>query len=114
MPVHAFLKGGQAVLMVQKHEKSSFLAEVRQSPPGLFAQALAIARCCCEMSASASVGITPIAGLTCPRPSKHGPERGNEIVPQLTPQRPPRHRLRRDARRRRAKLRLSRGFRVGL
>ena len=34
MPVHAFLKGGQAVLMVQKHEKSSFLAEVRQSPEG--------------------------------------------------------------------------------
>ncbi len=34
MPVHAFLKGGHAVLMVQKHEKSPFLADVRQPPPG--------------------------------------------------------------------------------
>ncbi len=32
MPVHAFLKGGHAVLMVQKHEKSPFLADVRQPP----------------------------------------------------------------------------------
>ena len=34
MPVHAFLKGGHAVLMVQKHKKSPFLADVRQPPPG--------------------------------------------------------------------------------
>ncbi len=34
MPVHAFLKGGHAVLMVQKHEKSPFLADVRQPPEG--------------------------------------------------------------------------------
>ena len=41
MPVHAFLKGGQAVLMVQKHEKSPFLADVRQPPEGRCDRSLA-------------------------------------------------------------------------
>ncbi len=33
-PYTRFLKGGHAVLMVQKHEKSPFLADVRQPPTG--------------------------------------------------------------------------------
>ena len=41
MPVHAFLKGGHAVLMVQKHEKSPFLADVRQPPEGQYDRSLA-------------------------------------------------------------------------
>jgi hypothetical protein len=41
MPVQAFLKGGQAVLMVQKHEKSPFLADVRQPPEGQCERSLA-------------------------------------------------------------------------
>ena len=41
MPVHAFLKGGHAVLMVQKHEKSPFLADVRQPPEGQCDRSLA-------------------------------------------------------------------------
>ncbi len=41
MPVHAFLKGGHAVLMVQKHEKSPFLADVRQPPEGQADRSLA-------------------------------------------------------------------------
>ena len=44
MPVHAFLKGGHAVLMVQKHEKSPFLADVRQPPEG---------QCDCSLARSA-------------------------------------------------------------
>ncbi len=41
MPVHAVLKGGHAVLMVQKHEKSPFLADVRQPPEGQCDRSLA-------------------------------------------------------------------------